>query len=276
MSCLYLKIDANRRKVVQHHREMFPFNAWGKFSLNSRIEARKKLLRNRVLIIYCFIIINLLICASLSRIVPEIGNNYLISVGLVIFSSSIVLYAVWTTYTKPNVMILSPNKRYYYMGEFNTDSSYELIWTKNGKYIEIYYNSNEVTIYSKYLKYYLNLTKVGNCLRSALLPFNSNGFVPLCSIPTKELQVYLGTILVFSHILSDQSEDLWHSCNIHAMEKGSEVSDSRLLISIVDIIEGTSHGTLMPHITAMRRNEVLHMLTQDEIYKKVEPEVLTT
>ena len=63
---------------------------------------------------------------------------------------------------------------------------------------------------------------------------------------------------------------------MYAMKKGSEVSDSHLLVFLVDIIEGTSHETLMPQITAMSRNKVLHMLTQDERYKEVEPKILTT
>ena len=276
MSCLYLKIDANRRKVVQHQEEMLPFDAWGKFSLNSLQEVRKKRLRNRALTIYCFIIITLLICGCLSRIVPEIGNDYLISVGLAIFSSSIALFAYWTTYTKPNVMVLSPNKRYYYIGKGDCDDYYELIWTKNGKYIEIYYNSCIVNFRPKYLRYYLNLTKVGSTLSSALLPFNSNGYVPLSSVPTKELQAYLGTIAIFSPIFSDKLTAFQHSNKVHAMEKGSKMTDSHILAFLVDIIEGTSRGTFMPHITAMSRKEILHMITQDERYKEVEPEVLTS
>lgn len=93
MGCLYLKIDANRRKVVQHQREMLPFDAWGKFSLNSLQETRKKRLKNKALTIYCFIIITLLICEILSSIVPGIEDNSLVSVGLAIFSSSIALFA---------------------------------------------------------------------------------------------------------------------------------------------------------------------------------------
>lgn len=173
-------------------------------------------------------------------------------------------------------MVLSPNKRYYYMGKGYSDFEYELIWTKNGKYIEIYFNSVVTNNFPKYLKYYLNLTKVGNTLGTALLPFNSNGFVPLSSVPTKELQAYLETVAVFAHILSYESEDLWHSCTVHAMVKGSKMSDSSLLAYLVDIIDGTSHGTFIPHIRGMSRKEVLHTITQDERYKKVEPEVLTT
>ena len=276
MSCLYLKIDANRRKVVQHHREMFPFDAWGKFSLNSFQEVRKKRLRDRALTVYCFIIITLLICATLSRIVPEIGNDYLISVGLAIFSSTVALFAYWTTYTKPNVMVLSPNKRYYYIGMSDSDAYYELIWTKNGKYIEIFYNSYMINFRPKLLTYYLNLTKVGDSLRRNLLPFNSNGYVPLSSVSTKELQTYLGTLTIFAHILSDDRKSFQYSNEVHAMEKGSKMSDSRILAFLVDIIEGTSRGTLMPHISAISRKEILHMITQDERYKEVEPEVLTS
>ena len=277
MSCLYLKIDANRRKVVQHHREMFPFDAWGKFSLNSFQEVRKKRLRDRALTVYCFIIITLLICATLSRIVPEIGNDYLISVGLAIFSSTVALFAYWTTYTKPNVMVLSPNKRYYYIGMSDSDDYYyELIWTKNGKYIEIFYNSYMINFRPKYLRYYLNLTKIDSTFSSALLPFNSNGYIPLSSVPTKELQAYLGTISIFAHILSDDHKNFQYSNEVHAMKKGSKMSDSHILAFLVDIIEGTSRGTLMPKITAMSRKELLHGITQDERYKEVEPEVLTT
>ena len=276
MNCLYLKIDVNRRKVVQHHQAMFPFDAWRKFSLNSLQETRKKRFRTRALTIYCFIIITLLICASLSRIIPEIGNDYLISVGFAIFSSSVSLYAVWTIYTKPNVMVLSPNKRYYLIGKSDSTDYYELIWTKNGKYIEIYYNSYMINFRPKYLRYYLNLTKIDSTFSSALLPFNSNGYVPLSSVPTKELQAYLGTTMIFANIFSDSSKNFQHSNEVHAMEKGSKISDSHILTFLVDIIEGTSRETLMSHINAMNRKDVLYMITQDERYKEAEPEVLTT
>ena len=163
-----------------------------------------------------------------------------------------------------------------YIGKGDLDDYYELIWTKNGKYIEIYYNSCIINFRPKYLKYYLNLTKVGGTYSNALLPFNSNGYVPLSSVPTKELQAYLGTIAIFANILSDKLAAFQHSNKVHAMEKGSKMSDSRILAFLVGIIEGTTKGTLMPHITAMSRKEVLHMLTQDERYKEVEPEVLTS
>lgn len=63
---------------------------------------------------------------------------------------------------------------------------------------------------------------------------------------------------------------------VHAMEKGSKMSDSRILAFLVDIIEGTCRGTLMPQINAMSRKEIFHMITQDERYNEVEPEVLTS
>lgn len=173
-------------------------------------------------------------------------------------------------------MVLSLNKRYYRIWKGDLTEYYELIWTKNGKHLEIFYNSSIINFRPKYLRYYLNLTKVGSTFSSMRLPFNSNGYVPLSTVPTKELQVYLGTITVFAHIFSDTLKNFQYSNEVRAMEKGSKILDSLLLTFLVDIIKGTSQGTPMPQINAMSRKEILHMLTQDERYKKVEPEVLTS